>query len=255
MTAREGVLPFVVGAGTAGGLVYLFDPIRGRTRRALLRDQLTRLRREATEAAEVAYRDVRNRAAGLAAETRKQVTSGYAAGEGSDAAIAARVKAEIGRVCTHPRAIELEVRDGALTLRGPVLAREADAVRAAARETRGVRVVHDELEVHETPDGVPSLQGAGRRPARRATPAARALMAVGAMAAALRMASRLARSRRLLSLAPALGAGVLVALAAGIARQEIEANRVAARRSAEAEAEREAEEQIRARAAVQGEGI
>lgn len=254
MTTRERVLPFVVGAGTAGGLVYLFDPIRGRARRALLRDQLTRLGREAADAADVAYRDARNRALGLAAEARRQL-SGDGSRDGSDAAVAARARAEIGRVCSHPRAIEVEVRDSTLTLRGPVLASEADAVRAAARETRGVRVVHDELEVHETPDGVPSLQGEGRHPSRRRTPAERALVVAGAAVAVLPLVGRLVRSRRLLSLAPVLGAGVLVTLAASIARQEIEANRVAARRAAEAEAEREAEEQLRARAAVQGEGI
>jgi uncharacterized membrane protein len=55
----------------------------------------------------------------------------------------------------------VEVRDGRVTLHGPILARELAPALAGAAGVRGVRGVTNALEVHEHPDGVPGLQGDG----------------------------------------------------------------------------------------------
>jgi hypothetical protein len=72
-----------------------------------------------------------------------------------------------------------------------VFASEAGAVLSAAGSVRGVEDVVDELEKHESAEGVPSLQGAGRvgEPSidlfqRRWAPATRALIGMTAIAAA-----------------------------------------------------------------------
>jgi hypothetical protein len=52
-------------------------------------------------------------------------------------------------------------------LNGPILSSEADAALAAIAGVRGVANVEDNLERHETPEGVPALQGGRVRTARR----------------------------------------------------------------------------------------
>src|SRR5262249_46860052 len=91
-----------------------------------------------------------------------------------------RVRAAIGRVVSHPHAIEVEVHGGKVALRGPILGDEAQvALRTAA--VRGVTEVLDRLERHAEAGQVPALQGAPRRLNARGewTPAAR-LVAAGA---------------------------------------------------------------------------
>jgi hypothetical protein len=52
-------------------------------------------------------------------------------------------------------------------LTGPILSSEADAALAAIAGVRGVANVEDNLERHETPEGVPALQGGHVRMARQ----------------------------------------------------------------------------------------
>jgi hypothetical protein len=58
----------VLGAGALA--MYLFDPVSGNRRRALLRDKLVHYRKEAGEYAEGTAKDLSNRAHGLVAEAR-----------------------------------------------------------------------------------------------------------------------------------------------------------------------------------------
>ena len=61
----------VLGAFGIGALaMYFFDPVSGRRRRALLRDQLVHARHEIGEYAEGTAQDLRNRAYGLVAEAK-----------------------------------------------------------------------------------------------------------------------------------------------------------------------------------------
>jgi hypothetical protein len=96
----------------------------------------------------------------------------------------------LGHVCSHPRAIGVEAVDGGITLRGDVLASEAEGVLAAVGSVRGVYEIVDSLEKHATADA-PSLQGRGRtgEPSlnlvqRGWAPATRTLVGMAAVAAA-----------------------------------------------------------------------
>jgi hypothetical protein len=61
----------VLGALGIGALaMYFYDPVSGKRRRALLRDQLVHARHEIGDYAEGTTKDLRNRAYGLAAEAR-----------------------------------------------------------------------------------------------------------------------------------------------------------------------------------------
>src|SRR4051812_26502241 len=101
-------------------LMYYLDPQAGRRRRALLRDQLVHAGRLLREGRRVTARDIVNRAHGVWAEARRWLR----AEPGSDAELVERVRAKLGRVVSHPHAVRVAARDGAIELTGPILARE-----------------------------------------------------------------------------------------------------------------------------------
>jgi gas vesicle protein len=148
----------LVGIGIGAALMFIADPRSGRRRRALARNQFVRASRKTRDALDATAKDVANRTTGVVAAARGQWGE-----EGvDDQQLIERVRAKLGRACTHPHAIEADVAAGTVTLRGPILANEVDRVLAAVRGVRGVRAVTNELHPHDTPEGVPALQGVGR---------------------------------------------------------------------------------------------
>lgn len=145
--------------GIGAALMYFLDPNRGARRRARVRDKTVHLLNKTVDAANTTRRDLTNRARGLAAEVRGRFDDNIA----DDVVLVARVRAQMGRVCSHPSAVLTTARDGRVTLSGPILADEADHLLSHARSVRGVREVVDRLERHESPDHVPGLQGGTTR--------------------------------------------------------------------------------------------
>jgi uncharacterized membrane protein len=144
----------LVGAGT----MYLLDPDRGARRRSLLRDQGIHLGHKLGDGLGATARDTRNRTRGAAAELRSR----FRREAPGDEVLHDRVRSAIGRMVSHPSAITVTAFDGRVTLSGQVLADEVDSLVRGVGQVRGVREVQNELEVHQTPEGVPSLQGPGR---------------------------------------------------------------------------------------------
>ncbi len=148
----------LVGAALGSTMMFLLDPNGGRRRRALMRDQVVRATRKTRDGLDATTRDVANRAGGIAAAARGR----WADGQVDDQRLAARVRAKLGRVCSHPHAVAVDAHDGIVTLRGPVLASEVNDIVAAVTAVRGVASVNNELDAHESADGIPALQGEGR---------------------------------------------------------------------------------------------
>jgi uncharacterized membrane protein len=173
--------------GIGAGLMYLYDPDRGRRRRALIRDQAISLVRDSDDAIDKAGRDLRNRFRGMWAETAAL----FSGDEAPDWIIEERVRAELGRVSRHSSAIEVSSQSGHVRLYGPILADEVDRVLSHVSKVRGVRDVDNLLDVHVTADDIPALQGT---PSRREpifelmqenwSPTARVLTGVGGAALA-----------------------------------------------------------------------
>jgi gas vesicle protein len=147
----------LIGAGVGMAIAYIFDPDRGTRRRALAMDQMRRASRKTRDALDATARDVANRTAGIVAATRGRLAHDNV----DDATLLERVRARLGRACSHPRAIDVAAVDGAVTLRGPILASELDPLLESIAAVRGVRSVSNELDPHESAEGVPSLQGQG----------------------------------------------------------------------------------------------
>ena len=177
------------GAALGASVMYLLDPRTGARRRALLRDQVVRATHKTGDALDALGRDAANRARGIAAETRSRLLS-----DSTDAhKLQERVRAELGRVVSHPRAIDVYVSaDGCVCLTGPVLMEEADSAISAIQSVRGVKEVDDRLERHAGSENIPSLQGGRTRPGRRSallqsswSPTTKALVCMASTAAAV----------------------------------------------------------------------
>jgi hypothetical protein len=143
------------GAALGATLMYLFDPDRGRYRRALVRDKATSGMGRLDDALQVALRDLRNRTVGIIAELNGWLTAGPV----PDDLLVDRVRSNIGRVVSHPKVIDVKVQDGFVTLSGPVLAHEHKPLYRCVASVRGVKGVDDRLEVHETAEQISELQG------------------------------------------------------------------------------------------------
>jgi hypothetical protein len=176
----------LAGAGVGAALALMLDPGRGRRRRALLGNKMARASRRTRKSLEATVRDLGNRARGGAAGSRRYAFDR----EANDRKLGERVRSKLGRVSSHPRAIVVSAREGQVTLRGPILAHEADDLLALAASVPGVRRVIHELEPHANAENVPALQGDGLVAKsrwhilqRRWSPATRALVGASGLAA------------------------------------------------------------------------
>jgi hypothetical protein len=159
-----------VAGGLAGiaagvGLMYFLDPRGGPRRRSKLAQRAERALHEVEGSVGAGARDLSHRARGLAHEAKVRVEGE----EVSDAVLAERVRAKLGRLTSHPRAIEVAVRDGRVELSGPVFRAEHAQVVRGVRWVRGVRGIEDRLQPREGTD-VPALQGAGPLTSARVAP-------------------------------------------------------------------------------------
>ncbi|HET7696646.1 MAG TPA: hypothetical protein VFK57_13110 [Vicinamibacterales bacterium] len=175
MASRDLLIGFGLGAAVA----FIADPRAGRRRRKLVRDQVIRAGRKTRDAVDATARDLANRTAGVVAATRGRLTDEE---DVDDIRLVERVRARLGHVCSHPRAIDVEVAQGNVTLRGPILAREMDDLLTAVSGVRGVRSVTSALEPHDSAEGIPALQGDDIAQRNRA-PATQVLVAAAGVAA------------------------------------------------------------------------
>jgi hypothetical protein len=148
----------LAGAGVGAALAFMLDPTGGGRRRALVRDKAVWASRKTRDGIDATARDIAQRARGVASATRGRLSSE----EVDDAKLVERVRAKLGRACSHPRAVDVDARGGAVTLRGPILADEVDDLIATTQAVRGVTSVVNQLQPHESAAGIPSLQGQGR---------------------------------------------------------------------------------------------
>jgi len=182
---------FIGGAAVGVALMYFLDPNSGRRRRARTRDKVVHAARLVNDGAKVTARDTVHRAQGAWAGAKRLFAHDEEVG---DDVLVERVRAELGRVVSHPHAIEVAASGGHVTLIGPILSHEVRPLLRAVRGVPGVRAVSDQLTVYNEPDHVPSLQGGEPRTGGRFellqenwSPAARVV--VGGVGAALMLAA------------------------------------------------------------------
>lgn len=190
------------GAGLGAGLMYLLDPQGGGQRRALARDK-------ASQAYNVGSGAVRKSAAGLGDRGRSLAERGrgLTAGAGAflskdgvkDRVLAERLRSKLSRWVSHPDAIQVDVHEGKVTLRGHVLATSSADLLLKVSQLKGVQSVESELEVHPSADGVEALQGSSSSSALsrlKVRPKTAGLLAAGTAGGALAVAGLLRALRR-----------------------------------------------------------
>jgi uncharacterized membrane protein len=149
---RSTIASFAAGAA----FMYFADPVRGRRRRAVVRDKFFAGCRDFGNELDKAGRDLRNRSHG--------VTSGISMllrPENADGPVLVeRVRSVIGRAVSHPHAICVRAEpNGRIILEGLVLRHEFEYLRKRVQSVRGVEEVIERLQVHSEADGISSLQG------------------------------------------------------------------------------------------------
>lgn len=146
---------FLAGLGIGLGLMYILDPDRGRRRRALVRDKIAHSAKVGAGRFGATRRDLAQRATGVAARMRGSLRREAV----DDAVLVERVRAQLGRLVSHPRAIEVSAEEGRVTLSGPVLRAEVNRLIDGVERVRGVCEVVHALDEHDTAGNVPALQG------------------------------------------------------------------------------------------------
>jgi uncharacterized membrane protein len=182
-------LKLLLSAGLGAAAMYYFDPVRGRYRRALVRDHLVHEGHKARHGVSVVGRDSRNRTVGVAATLRSLLDRG----QPDDVVLVERVRACLGRVVSHPHSVKVEASDGVITLSGLILEEEVPLLIDCTLGVPGVRDLKNRLDARAEPGDVPGLQGTPRqRPGTRSaflqanwSPTARAAAGMGGIFAAI----------------------------------------------------------------------
>lgn len=149
----------LLGAAALGAVgMYYSDPERGKRRRTIAQDKLRHAGKQATHATDVAARDFVNRMTGIQARARSILlrTDDRSA---EDDIVAARIRAKLGRLVSHPHAISVAVHNGTAELRGPVLEGEKHAMLRIVRTIPGVNEISDKLQSHRQAPTLSSVQG------------------------------------------------------------------------------------------------
>ncbi len=135
----------LLGAGALA--MYYLDPQQGRERRALLAELVGGgLRRDPSAAMPILPRRRRAYHLPTAADAR------------SDAQLRDRIRERLGRLVSHPGAIDVRVQGGVVRLSGDVLAKERDGLLLQVREMSGVQKLINAMTAHESPAGIASLE-------------------------------------------------------------------------------------------------
>jgi hypothetical protein len=136
-----------MGALAAGALaMYYLDPQLGRERRALLAQWVAGGLRQPRRSGDVVARRLRT------------VPLRGAVDAASDAALRGAITARLGRLVSHPRAIDVRVENGTVRLSGDVLAKERDDLLLQVQAMPGVQMLVNAMTAHDSPAGIAALQ-------------------------------------------------------------------------------------------------
>lgn len=153
----------VLGALILGaGAMYYLDPEQGRRRRALVADRVDSMSHDARDYLDNKRKRTADRVRGMFATVRGRMTSAMP----SDDQLNAQIRSHLGRVVSFPHAVETQVMQGRVQLRGHILADEFNPLMAEIWTLRGVTAVDSQLSLQAEPGNVPTMQGKPRHAGR-----------------------------------------------------------------------------------------
>ncbi|HZH99056.1 MAG TPA: hypothetical protein VEX38_08800 [Fimbriimonadaceae bacterium] len=158
------ITSLIGGLGAGAALMYFLDPKKGAARRSRAKDKATAVLNAKMQAKSAMVHDARNRLKGIAASAKRKLSEEQVA----DERLKARVRSAIGHVVSHPRSIRVRAEAGNIHLSGLILADEVGRLMETASKVPGVQSVMQDLDVRESAEGVPELQGSTETPEQRA---------------------------------------------------------------------------------------
>lgn len=144
----------LAGALLGAGAMYLLDPEYGSTRRAALANRVQGLSNDIQDNTIAQTKQMSDRARGIYHETRAMLTNE----EVEDSVLEARIRSELGHTVPYAGAISVIADTGTVILEGDVLVDDIDRVMSAVQSISGVNDVIDNLQIHQSADGIPALQ-------------------------------------------------------------------------------------------------
>jgi hypothetical protein len=150
---------FGTGLGIGTGLMFLLDPNQGKRRRALLLDKCYSAARKTGEGVGVTARDLRNRTQGIVSGVQSRLSSEPV----DDSVLVDRVRSKLGRIVSHPKAVNVSSQNGRVVLSGPILTTEVAELLACVNRVSGIKEVINQLDTHDESENHPALQGGRER--------------------------------------------------------------------------------------------
>jgi hypothetical protein len=143
-----------IGVGI-GALGYaLLEPDRGGARRAMIRDRAMSGGREFARGVQRRSKYIKDRTAGVIHDAAQRIREK----DIPDDILEERVRAQLGRPVTNPRALTVSAHGGCVELSGSVLADEVGGLLRTVRRVRGVKEVVNNLDVVDPNETTNSLR-------------------------------------------------------------------------------------------------
>lgn len=153
------IISLIEGLSIGALAMYFYDPDRGNSRRAVVRDKVQSLYNAKLEAKDIMIKDTMNRVKGLAYKTKAKL-SFHTPG---DEQLLEQIRSKIGHAVSHDGALTIDVNQGKVRVSGPILADEQDALITCIWEVPGVEMIEHKLDVFEDAGNIPALQGEQRK--------------------------------------------------------------------------------------------
>lgn len=135
----------VVASFAAGAaFMYYLDPVAGRRRRSLVRDQAVSVRHDAERYARAKSKRAADHVQGALAKTRAKIAPRPV----DDEQLRERIRARLGHVIDHPSALEVDVRGGQVVLSGDVQNPEMEIAVETISKMHGVQAIVIHLTPH-----------------------------------------------------------------------------------------------------------
>lgn len=137
------VVRLAVAFAAGAAVMYYFDPVTGRRRRAMTRDQGVAAGHEVEDFARAKSRRAADRVHGARARARASLSDEPI----DDLRLHARIRSKLGRLVDDASAVTVQVSDGHVMLSGHVSEEEIDSLADAVASMRGVESVDNQLSI------------------------------------------------------------------------------------------------------------
>lgn len=137
------VVRLAVAFAAGAAVMYYFDPVAGRRRRALARDQGVAAGHDVEDFARAKSKRATDRAHGVKARTRARLADEPV----DDLQLHERIRSKMGRIVEHPGAITVQVSDGHVVLSGSASEEEIESLVDAVSSMQGVENIDNQLSI------------------------------------------------------------------------------------------------------------